>query len=164
MGRMLLDYFSTIKSWDVESKRNTKSGTWLQNMCPYTSKKKLKPFTKSSRTKQSCKSSNTILKKKHSEQAKVEINASQSKATFVFRWKSSTKRGISTSTSGWKKQRTHVVSSNGVIGVLGTSTHIAWTYSLAGARACAQHNCANRGGVGSNVNSKHLRKTKTSVF
>jgi hypothetical protein len=79
-------------------------------MCPYTSKKKLKPFTKSSRTKQSCKSSYTIPKKKHNKQTKAEINASQSKATFVSRWKSSTKRGISTSTSGWKRRRIHVVS------------------------------------------------------
>jgi hypothetical protein len=55
----------------------------------------------------------------------------------------------STSTRGWKRRRIHVVSSNGVIGVLGTN---------------ARHNCVYGGGVGFRVNSKHLQKVKMNVL
>jgi hypothetical protein len=76
-------------------------------MCPHTLKKRLKPLAKSSKTKQSRRSSYTIFErppeKRHGEQAKVEINVSRSKVTFVLGWKSSTKGAKSTSIGGWRR-------------------------------------------------------------
>jgi hypothetical protein len=64
-------------------------------MCPHTLKRNKKPFAKSSRTKQFRKSSYTILEKslneRHGECAKMVINASWFKITYVFGWNSSTK-------------------------------------------------------------------------
>jgi hypothetical protein len=60
-------------------------------MCPHTSKTKLKPLVKSSRITQSHKSSFTILKRlpneRRGECAKMKINASWSKSTFVVGWR-----------------------------------------------------------------------------
>ncbi len=121
MGYMLLDYFSNAKNQDAKNKHDTKGGIWPQTMCPHTTKKRSKPLAKSFRTKQSHKSSYTVfegpLKERRGEWAKVETNASWFKVTFVIKWKSSTKGGRSTSASGWRKQKTPMVSSKRAIGV-----------------------------------------------
>jgi hypothetical protein len=76
-------------------------------MCSHTSKKRSKPLTKTFGTKPFHKSSYTILEgpleKRHGEQVKTKINASQFKITLVSGWKSSTKGKKSTSTSGWRR-------------------------------------------------------------
>jgi hypothetical protein len=73
-------------------------------MCPHTFKKNSKPLAKVIGTKQYRKSSYTILEgplnERHNEHARMEINASRFKVTFVFGWKSSIKRGSLTSTNG----------------------------------------------------------------
>jgi hypothetical protein len=57
-----------------------------------------------------------------------------------------------------------MVSSDGAIGVLGVSAHIAQVYSLTWARACVQHNHANGSGVGFRVDSKHLQEAKACAL
>jgi hypothetical protein len=102
-------------------------------MCPHITKKRLKPLAKSLGAKQYHRSSYTIPKgppkKKHGEQAKAKINASQYKITFISGWKSSMKGGRSISTSGWRKQRIPMVSLDGVTGVFRTNAHITRMYS-----------------------------------
>jgi hypothetical protein len=75
-----------------------------------------------------CKSSYTIpkgpSKERRGEQTKIKINASQSKITFVSRWKSLTKGGKSTLAYGWRRQRTPMVSLDGVTSVLEVSACI----------------------------------------
>jgi hypothetical protein len=97
-------------------------------MCPHTLKKKLKPFVESFGTKNYCKNSYTIPKgppkERCDEQAKVEINVFQFKITSISIWKSSTKKGKSTSKNEWRKQRTPMVSSNGVASVFEASACI----------------------------------------
>jgi hypothetical protein len=126
--------FSDARNRDVKSKHNTQSGTWLQAMCIHTSKKRSKWFVESFGTKQSHKSPYTIpkrpQKKRCGERNKAEMNVSWSKVTSISWWKSSTKRGRSTLTNGWKTQRTHAALSNGTTIVFRISVHTAWTYSL----------------------------------
>jgi hypothetical protein len=57
--------------------------------------------------------------------AKVEINHFQSKVSSILKWKSLMKGGKSTLKNGWRKQRTHVVLLDGVVGVFKANAHIA---------------------------------------
>jgi hypothetical protein len=80
--------------------------------------------------------------------------------TSILRWKSLTKGEISTSTNGWRRRRTPVVSLDGVAGVLGANALTIRTYSPTWIRACVWHNCVDGGGVGLGIDSEHLREVK----
>ncbi len=137
-------------------------------MCPHTSKKRLKPLAKAYGTKQFGRSSYTIFEKpleeRHGEWVKVKTNVSWSKVTFVLKWKSSTKGGKSNSIGGWKRWRILVVSLDGVASVFGANAHIAWTYSPTWAKACVRFNHADKGGVGSKNDSKHLQEVGVNAL
>jgi len=67
--------------------------------------------------------------------------------------------------SKWvEKVKDSVISSNVVASVLGTIVHIIQVYSPTWAKAHAQHNCVDGGGVRFGINSKHLQKTKTDAL
>jgi len=139
---------------------NMEGGMWPWTMCPHTLKKRLKPFVKSFGTKHSYKGSYTVFEgppeERCGEWAKAKINASWSKVTFVSKWKSLMKGKKSTSTNGWRRWKILVVLLHGAISVLGASARIAQMYSPTWTRAHALRNCANGGGVGFKINSKHL--------
>jgi len=168
MGHMPPDCFSNDKNRDVKNKHYTKSGTWPWAICPHTSKKRLKPLVEAFGTKQFGRSSYTIferpLEERHGERAKVKTNVSWSKVTFVLGCKSWTKGGKSTSIGGWKRWRILVVSLDGVASVFGANVCIAQTYSPTWTKACAQHNHANGGGVGSKNDSNNLQEIVVSAL
>ncbi len=114
---------------EMHKKNDNEDGTWPWIMCPHTLKKILKPFIESFTTKQSHKSAYTTpkrqLEERQCEQAKAKTNVSHSKMNFVPRWKSSTKKGKSTSTSGCRRRRTPLVSLDGTTCVLKVNAHIA---------------------------------------
>jgi len=147
MGQMLLACFSKVNSCDAMSRHDTNGRTWPWAMCSHIFLKRSKPLARLLGTKQSCKNSYTILERPPNERlgkrVKIKINASLSKTKVVFKWKSSTKGGRSTSTNGWRWRRVAMVWTNGVVGVLGTNVHTIQTYSPTWASVCAQHNCVN---------------------
>ncbi len=85
-GSNVVSFFRT-SNCDDASKRNMDGGTWPWSMCSHTLKTKLKLFAKSSKTKQFRKRSYSVLEKllneRHCECAKMEINASCFKITYV---------------------------------------------------------------------------------
>ncbi len=109
------------------------------------------------------------LKERRGEWTNIEINASWSKITFISRWKSSTKGGRSTSTSGYKRWRTPMVSLDGVAGVLEARACTIQMYSLTCHGQGFVHNVillmeVGGSGVGSRIDSKHLRKAKVCAL
>jgi hypothetical protein len=64
------------------------------------------------------------LEENSGEQARVEINVFRSKMTSISRWKSLTKGRRSTLANGWGRQKTPVVSLDGVVSVFVASAHI----------------------------------------
>lgn len=132
-------------SWNMNS----------SNVSKYLEKKEVEPTCRIIWDKIFWTSSYTILKgpleKRHGEWTKAKINASWFKITFVLRWKSSTKEGKSTSTSGWRRWRTFGVLFDGVVGLFEGSARITQTYYPTWARAHARNNCVYGGGVGFRV-------------
>jgi len=159
-----LVYFSKTNNHDVISKCDTNGGTWLQIMCPHTFLKNSKPLAKVIGTKQYRKSSRTIfegpLNEKHSEHARVQINASWFKVTFVFGWKSSIKKGRLTSTNGCKKQKATMVSLNGTTKMFGNNACTTRTYFLTCVNAHVQH---NHGCSHNPTNQKGCRTTNKNI-
>jgi len=96
-GTYASNYFSNTKNQDVWNKYKIQGGTQLWTMCPHIFLKRLNPLTKSFGTKQSHKNSYTIpkgpLEETCGEQTKAKMNASQSKITFIWEWKSLMKGG-----------------------------------------------------------------------
>jgi len=131
-------------------------------------KKRSKQLAKSYETKQYQKKLiHTILKgllnERHDECAKVKINASQTKITFMSRWKSLTKVGRLTFCNEWKRWKVNVISSNGTTKNFKANTHIVRRYFSTCVAACVQHNCANGGGEKSKAIFENLRKLKPII-
>jgi hypothetical protein len=79
--------------------------------------------------------------------------------TNIFKWKSSTKGGKSTSINGWKWWRVAMVSVNGVARKLGANACNIQTYSFTWTRACVRHIRVDVSGVRFVVISKDLWET-----
>jgi hypothetical protein len=134
-------------------------------MCPHTSKKKSKPFAKSSRTKQFCNRSYTIferlLNERHGECAKMEINASWFKITYVFWMEIINKTGRLTFAKRWKRQRVDIVLSNGIIRMFEINPCTVRTYFPTCASACVWHGHVDGSGEGFQVIFKDLLEVRT---
>ncbi len=77
---------------------------------------------------------------------KQKINKFWFKITFVFIYKSFTKRGRSTIANGWKRQKVVMISSTGTIRIFGANACTIFKKILTCANACTWHNHVNGGG------------------
>ncbi len=128
MGQMPLACFSKTNSHNATNMCDIDETTWPWTMCLHISKNRSKPLVQSLGTKQSCKSSYTIPEgisdERRGKHVKVKINVYSSKTRSIFGWKSLTKGGRSTLGNRWKWGRVTIISTNGVVGVLGANACI----------------------------------------